>query len=311
MVSVACMGKVPTPMDQPGPSPGNLFSGFGTDDRVTPEKTQFQNEARSVATAVPSGSLRLNGSEYVLVKPQTLADVLESRWRRPPCSGFSFASSAVTPFARQACSALAVSSTVMLTARHCIMNANGNAEDLGDEHDRLAYVFGFTVTGPLRSHEVHRAREVLAKGANEDDDWALVVVEPPIPETRIWRGNTGDVTENVAAAALGHPNHLGLLVSPGYISSQNNTTTSPERPNRLLVGDLDVSGGSSGSPVFEQTSKSLVGIVFETPGNNPPTRADQCVSSLFCEMGSPACESMAIIPAERFTKSLEDVRRTQ
>ena len=305
--AVTCKKKGGEMVVVPPPEGGHVFVGYGTDDRTTPEETEWAMEARTVAAVVPSGFLIDEGGEYVLRDQLRLAEEVGGRFHYPPCSEppFRFADRYVLPWVPRSCSAIAVSPSVVLTARHCILDPATKQPDLGPKEDPLAFVFGFSVDGPLRTREVHRAVAVreIGKRSDRDDDWAFVEVSPPIAASHLMPLSPATIESSTKAAAIGHPNHLGLLVSSGSVGPHPLNGPNPNlNPHpRTLLGDLDVADGSSGGPVFASGDHRFLGIVYAGDGDNPPLEppVGACVRELWCEQGL-ACPGMRVVAAERF-----------
>lgn len=288
------------------PVGGEVFTGYGKDDRLDPVESSVAAEARTVAAVIPSGHLQHQGEGFELATQRRWREAIVSLFGYPPCDLFRFADEFVLPFANQSCSAIAVSSTVMLTARHCV-------KDLGPADDSLAFVFGFMLgSGPFKTKEVHRAVRVLARGrvADVEDDWALVLVIPPVHPTRIFTGSSRVITQPVAASAIGHPNHLGLIVSPGTIGPDSPGSSSGGRRATPLRGDLDIAAGSSGGPVLDNERHELIGIVYYADGNNPPMAPPPhaCVQPRLCQMGTIGCKGMLAVSSQQFGKALSEAR---
>jgi V8-like Glu-specific endopeptidase len=88
-------------------------------------------------------------------------------------------------------------------------------------------------------------------------DWALVRLDRPVPATisepvRAW--NKGPVTVGQRVFVIGYPSGIPMKNAPGaQVREQSN-------PN-FFVANLDTFGGKSGSGVYDQQTRELIGIL--------------------------------------------------
>ncbi len=204
------------------------------------------------------------------------------------CDGEAFENQAIVPF----CSGTLIAPDLVLTAGHCAQGAHQSRR--GHPLGEIAFVFGYRVENPgepgvteVPPAQIYYGSEVDGELiGSRDRDWAIVRLSTAVqgqvarPVTRIKR-------EKIASTAklfvIGYPSGLPIKYAPNAEVHENGHPI-------YFVANLDTFGGNSGSGVFDQQTKELVGILVrggadyvwanakgrDCEASAPPGRGKQC-----------------------------------
>jgi hypothetical protein len=249
---------------------------YGTDDRrdvYQVSDAAILTVADSVAALVEAPKLRRIGGGRYRLATTSYQEEYEL------CDG--------EPFARQPlgcfCSGFLVAPDVVATAGHCVRSSIGAR--------RTRFVFGFHMLDRTRARTTFPRRDVYAGVAllarEEDDagaDWALVRLDRPVEGRRPLRVRAaGKIADGRPVLVIGHPNGLPAKVAGGARVRAN-------RQRAFFVANLDTYGGNSGSPVLDQRTKVVEGILAS--GEDDFTRNGDCFVSLVCPQAGCRGESV-------------------
>jgi Trypsin-like peptidase domain len=239
---------------------------YGTDDRrdiYQVKEPDILAVVDSVVALVEAPDLRKTASgRYRLVTTSYQEDY-------DLCDGESFASQPLGCF----CSGFLVAPDVIATAGHCVRSS------ITARKTRV--IFGFHMLDRTRARTTFPKRDVytgVALIAREEDDagadWALVRLDRPVEGRRSLRvRSAGKIADGRSVFVIGHPNGLPAKVAGGARVRDN-------RRRAFFVANLDTYGGNSGSPVFDQRTKVVEGILAS--GEDDFTRNGDCFVSLVC-----------------------------
>jgi V8-like Glu-specific endopeptidase len=167
------------------------------------------------------------------------------------------------------CSGTLVRPDMVLTAGHCVREISGN-EALPPDVTGIKFVFGFALQTPnadattLPAANVFTGKEVIG-GENGDHsdahrhDWALVRLDKPVPASvaePVTNWETATVAKGARVFVIGFPAGMPLKYAPG-------ASVRDASNDAWFVANLDTFGGNSGSGVYDQASKKLVGVLVE------------------------------------------------
>jgi hypothetical protein len=245
---------------------GHQRAIYGTDDRrdvyqVT--DTDIRAVADSVAALVEAPDVRkIAGGRYRLATTSYQEDY-------GLCDSEPFASQPLGCF----CSGFLVAPDVVATAGHCVRSSIGAR--------KTRFIFGFHMLDPHRARTTFAQRDVYTGvallGREETDagaDWALVRLDRPVEGRRVLGVRAaGKIADHRPVFVIGHPNGLPAKVAGGARVRNN-------RRRAFFVANLDTYGGNSGSPVFDQRTKVVEGILAS--GEDDFTRDGDCFVSLLC-----------------------------
>jgi hypothetical protein len=239
---------------------------YGTDDRkdlyhVT--QPALQRVADAVAALVKSTDLKQrNDGTFKLSTTSYRAEY-------DLCGSEPFAAQPLGCF----CTGFLVGPDVIATAGHCVTSLASLR--------RIRFVFGFRMLDPQHARtvfgpdDVYRGAEIIGRRLTEGGaDWALVRLDRPVVDRRPLKvRRSGKVANNQKLFVIGHPNGLPAKYADGA-RVRHNTPTS------FFAANLDTYGGNSGSPVFDQATRVVEGILVR--GENDFVSNGDCSISLVC-----------------------------
>ncbi len=265
-------------------------------------------ESRSTAALMKRDKLSCDGERCELEWFPHLEGQVGSRML-PLCSDEPFRGQPVA----SSCTGFLVGKDLMATAGHCVKGANW-CED-------VAIVFDYTVNtknGEANTtfdtdREVYYCSEVIAQSHEgseiEDNDFAVFRLD------RDTRGraalplrSSGAIPQYASVDTLANPLGLPLkLEDGGYVRH-----TSPGLPR--FEATIDAAPGSSGGPVFNQSTGDVEGIVVDGPSEiyelGTEEDGSDCARSLQCS-GWDGCSGsdhpwVLVSRIERVVEVLED-----
>lgn len=235
----------------------SAFAGNGTGDR---EGVIYgEDDRQDIYQVTNTRDLELADSTVVLMAAGKLTrsgdkfDIAAVTFER------EFGLCASEPFKDQPsggfCSGALVGEDLVITAGHCIENA--------EECASTRFVFGYAVTKEgqyptsTSASEVVGCKEIIArKKEGAGADFALIRLDRSITNHKPLRVNrVGDLKVGDNVGVIGHPSGLPVKVSFGKSEVRN-----VSKPGYFIT-NLDTYGGNSGSAVFNTQSGLIEGIL--------------------------------------------------
>jgi hypothetical protein len=151
------------------------------------------------------------------------------------------------------CTGFLVEKDVIATAGHCVC---GNAVT------DLRFVFGFKMLDPytpvtqIANENIYKGEKIIGCAYNprgNKTDWALVKMDREVEGQEIAVLSKDEIVRHQPVYVIGHPVGLPLKYAPGARVRGFDQT--------LFAADLDVFMGNSGSPVFNNDTHEVMGIV--------------------------------------------------
>ncbi len=260
---------------------------YGVDDRIDvfqeTDPTRLM-QAASTCALISNSDLTNNGDGTftILLSAYTYAGL-------PPCPGEAFASQPTAAF----CSGFMVGPDLIATAGHCV----GGTLDL----QNFSFVFGFDMIDAIQpvsivnGNHVYSGSELLSWTPGGDFDHALVRVSQPITSPgaiALPVRESGVIATGIPVGVIGHPHGLPKKIAFGA-STQVTVNVSPT----YFLANLDTYGGNSGSPVFNQNTGLVEGILVR--GLADFTLGASCFSSnvLPNNFGAEEVTRVSVIPS--------------
>jgi V8-like Glu-specific endopeptidase len=250
---------------------------YGTDDR----KDFFQvaddgviSLARASVALFTADNARASGAT-VSLKTKALKDVQRL------CQGERFEGQPSGAY----CSGTLVAPDTVLTAGHCVRELSG--DDTIGLLPETRFVFGYwmkdaaTPPGDIPAEQVFSGKKLLGGEASDARDWALVRLDRPVPETiakPVADWTLDPVQKGQKVFVIGFPSGIPLKYAPGA------SIRDDSKPG-FFVADLDSFGGNSGSGVYDQATKKLIGILVRGDTDYLEDKAKRCWRVHVCPRG--------------------------
>ncbi len=223
---------------------------YETDDRRLISEVQdpeILGLSESVAAQFQSYMIYAENDKNILIKNRTLEEAHQV------CPDVKFAKNS----SLSSCTGFLVASDLMLTAGHCVK----------DKSDCEKIVFSFDYKNgdyhneylTLAKENVYRCSQVLESkyGNFSRTDYALVKLDRPVKNRKPLRlRRLGSVLSSDKLFVIGHPMGLPKSYQPNALVRSNNGIHS-------FVTNLDTFSGNSGSPVFNEKTKLVEGILIK------------------------------------------------
>ena len=212
---------------------------YGNDDRqdiANATDSRYKDWSKSVAVQISSSEIGSDGS----LSTETIQESMSL------CSSERF----VQQINPGRCSGFLVGKDLLVTAGHCIQNQS--------ECDSHSWVFGFEdgVT-KAAAQNTYKCKSIVSRQLDDQTnaDFAVVKLDREVEnrEPLKFRKN-GKVSNNAPIVVIGHPSGLPMKVAAGA-----NVRTNTDK--WFFVGNLDTFGGNSGSPVFNNDSGIVEGVL--------------------------------------------------
>jgi V8-like Glu-specific endopeptidase len=190
------------------------------------------------------------------------------------CSTEPFATQPAASF----CSGSLIGPHLMLTAGHCIATQ--------DQCNTALFVFGDDVDQPgvfpyqVQASETYQCKSILYREQNETGaDFGIIEIDRDVPNhTPLTLANHANpIANGTKLLCIGHPSGLPTKIDDGGIVRDGT-------PNGFFVATTDSFGGNSGSPVINQATGQIEGVLVR--GANDYVRNGDCnVSNVYPENG--------------------------
>jgi hypothetical protein len=281
-------------------SPNQVTAGMVVAGRFGGTFTVSQAMSDSLVRSKKSIALIVNNSFFDDSTGKLTTKTLRD-YRSPLCpnDGFAFGGEPIVPFAESSvCTGALVGPNLLLTAHHCIPNAQSLSGrrflfDYGDDAQgkiRTSFLPSEIYVAKLGSTPVGPPHYDGVPGA----DWVLVEIVPKEPQAR-------EPLQVLSSAAsiderlymLGHP--LGLSLK----ADLDGSVKMLDSAGSVLLALLDSFVGNSGSPVFDQISGKIVGVVSGGEGGGTDLSFEGgCYSVSRCKTGN--CDPVKLTSAINF-----------
>lgn len=219
---------------------------YGDDDRINYYEADNISKAlsNSVALLVKNRDIIENGKDSVIIRTRRLSERFNLR------QDIKFASEPSAGF----CSGFLVSSDTLITAAHCIEEV---------ECADFSAVFGFRIENesnyqpPIDKKNVYRCGSVVVNGRDRGYDFALIRLEKKVDNIFPLAVERNSIPQQGSSVfVIGYPSGLPVKITlPGKSRIR-------KIDGDILVCDIDTFRGNSGSPVFDENTLKVIGVVI-------------------------------------------------
>ena len=235
---------------------------YGADDRQEARdygNPTFRAKAKAVAGMVQMSDLSVSPQNTILFD---LENTLERSMR--VCADERFAEQTTLPV----CSGFLVAPDILVTAGHCITGPKSCSD--------FAWVFDYVEgTEEINPANVYRCKEVIGQrqtlGIFAKKDYAVIRLDRKSERQPLAYRKKGSIDKGEPVLVIGHPSGLPLKIADG--AEVRVTTWNTFR------ADLDTYGGNSGSPVFNESTGLVEGILVSGAQDYVVDRSGTCMTS--------------------------------
>lgn len=259
----------------------NIDVVYGEDDRFEPyDRPNFFDESRAVAAQIEKKHFGIESLiGFNIVGPTHQSEFML-------CMGEKFSSQPVIGN----CSGSLVAPDVIMTAGHCLQTEN--------DCKGFDWVFGYEMNKSsgnpkiLEKKNIYHCKQVITQSLRNGIDYAFVRLDRKVTDRKplklapqSYRAKIGD-----SLVMLGYPSGLPLKVTEGGRIVNFD--------KHLLVTNLDAFGGNSGSPVLDEKSGDVVGILVSGRDDYKPHAQKNCyiTNNLPESMGGEKVTSLHVVP---------------
>lgn len=235
---------------------------YGPDDRREVYNLAGARAAAAAATValVDRGDIRSNGDGTSTLVSGKLGAGLNL------CSGQRFAPQPIAAF----CTGVLVGPDVALTAGHCLRDRPLSS---------IRFVFGYRMTAAGRAQSrladsaIYSVKQVLASKV-DDADYAVVRLSRKVGDTKpVPIKRSGATAVGTPVYVVGHPSGLPAKIAAG---ARILRTSDPD----FFEANLDTFGGNSGSPVFDASGSTVLGLIVRGLPDYRPSGGCNVVNNL-------------------------------
>jgi len=221
-----------------------IYGQFDNEFITNNSPTNLKHMATGISLIVPKKNIRRYDKNTKVINARELSRVGNI------CRSERFSDNLASP---GGCTGFLVAPNLVATAGHCIKDKN--------DCKRMNMVFGVTVAKEIESgfqianNNIYSCKKIIKTTSTNELDFALIQLDRDVQARHIFElGDDAELTTKSSVYMMGHPMGLGVTYTePGPVVS----TIS----NSLFRARIDSFGGNSGSPVIDEESNKVVGIL--------------------------------------------------
>jgi len=256
---------------------------YGDDDRFEPyERPQYFTQSQSVAAMINKSNLGFESLDGFNISARTHQQAYGL------CSGSKFIDQPILAH----CSGSLVAEDVILTAGHCV--------ESDFDCTNFDWVFGYEMnqkTGNPKKFEkknIYHCKDVIAQSSLNGFDYALIKLDRKVMDRNPLKMATPQYRSQVGEPLLmlGFPSGLPLKITE--------SASVLKLEDHLLVTNLDAFHVNSGSPVLNQKTGKIIGILVSGRPDyiQDPKQNCSIVNTLDNSMGGERVTSLFVVPRD-------------
>lgn len=239
---------------------------YGTDERVDAAlhpNADLRNLSKSVAARINKNVLPIQNAVATLPTETLLQSF-------GVCSNERFANQKTAA----ECTGFLVAPDILVTAGHCV--------DSQMDCENNVWVFDYLDgVDTIPENNVYKCKEIVSQKLDGVDDFGVIRLDRIVAgRTPLKLRHEGDVAVGDKMVVIGHPSGLPLKID------DNGPVRDPMVNDHYFVAELDTYGGNSGSPVFNQTTLEVEGILVRGERDYVWSPAQSCSVSNVCTPGT-------------------------
>lgn len=260
---------------------------YGNDNRIdyyqVEDAAQRTTGVRSVAGVMSAYSIDASDSARARFRATTLGKAASL------CEGQRFRDQKIPAF----CSGVLIGPDLMLTAGHCVWDAENQCPNLRFVFDYHLGASSEVEPSSVARSDIYSCQQVLVReqssSGGRTQDWAVIQLDRPVDSQRTpatIRSATGALAVNTEVLMIGAPNGLPTKWDAGGRVLNANASTLD-----TFSASVDAFGGNSGSGVWTKDGSELLGILVS--GLTDYKQQGQCNVVNTCAEG--ACNGENIV----------------
>ncbi|EQC44217.1 serine protease [Bacteriovorax sp. Seq25_V] len=267
-----------------------IYGEFNVFHTETSQDISIRKNAKATALVVNKFSIEKITDNLFAMNTKTLGQ------RAPLCEGNPWKDE----IALGSCSSFLISKDTIVTAGHCVQNAQWDCNQKSFIFNVESKFFTSTKKQYFRKSDVYTCSKILAHEIDADSgiDLAVIKLDREVEGvTPLKLSRTGDEKLGTSITMIGNP--LGL----SSMTSENGRIRAFEE--NFYVADLDSFAGNSGAPVFKNDSNDVIGVLVRGEEDFEYNEETDCFEQVKCLEGE--CRGEDIVKASSVLKLIEKI----